>query len=174
MDDGQRLCRAEIGRGTGDQPLERHQKNEAESPLAATSHYLLHRKLSDHLPDDKLIVSVGGRGYDSSETLWAVLVGSWAPVRPFDLCTMLPPTGDTRTLEAKRSGNKREGGVRQREKNGRGGRKPAMNICCLSVPSPTGSGNPRIRCTAAAAAVATPALSNTNTMALLSQTKLER
>lgn len=62
---------------------------------------------------------------------------------------------------------------REREKDGRGGRKLAMNICCLSVPSPTGSGNPRIRC-AAAAAVTTPALSNTNTMALLSQTKLER
>lgn len=61
---------------------------------------------------------------------------------------------------------------RERERNGRGGRKLAMNICCLSVPSPTGSGNPRIHCTAAA--VATPALSNTNTMALLSQTKLER
>lgn len=59
-----------------------------------------------------------------------------------------------------------------REKDWRGGRELAMNICYLSVPSPTGSGNPHIRCTAAA--VATPALSNTNTMALLSQTKLER
>lgn len=60
----------------------------------------------------------------------------------------------------------------EREKDGRGGRKLVMNICCLSVPSPTGSGSPRIRCTAAA--VATPTLSNTNTMALLSQTKLWR
>lgn len=62
--------------------------------------------------------------------------------------------------------------TRETDKYGRGGRKLAMNICCLPVPSPTGSGNPRIRCTAAA--VTTPALSNTNTMALLSQTKLER
>lgn len=53
----------------------------------------------------------------------------------------------------------------------RGGRKLAMYICCLSVPSPTGSGNPHIRCTAAA--VSSQALSNTYTMALLSQTKLE-
>lgn len=54
----------------------------------------------------------------------------------------------------------------------RGGRKLATNICCLSVPSLAGSGNPHIRCTAAA--VSTQALSNTYTMALLSQTKLER
>lgn len=54
----------------------------------------------------------------------------------------------------------------------RGGRKLATNICCRSVPSLAGSGNPHIRCTAAA--VSTQALSNTYTMALLSQTKLER
>ena len=76
-----------------------------------------------------------------------------------------------RYQEGAREKERKRGGRQEREKDGRGGRKLAMNICYLFVPSPTGSGNPRIRCTAAA--VATPALSNTNTMALLSQTKLE-
>lgn len=64
------------------------------------------------------------------------------------------------------------GGRSQRKKDGGGRRKLARNICCRSVPSPTGWGGPRIRC--AAAAVATPACSNTNTIALLSQAKLWR
>lgn len=61
-------------------------------------------------------------------------------------------------------------GLSRQKRGGRGGRKLAMNICCLSVPSPTGSGSPRIRCTAAATKVS----SNTNITALLSQTKLWR
>lgn len=59
-------------------------------------------------------------------------------------------------------------GLSRQRGGGRGGRKLAMNICCLLVPSPTGSGSPRIRCTAAATKVS----SNTNITALLSQTKL--
>lgn len=132
-----------------------------------------------------------------SEIWWAVLRGTLGSPAPFDLCSMQSTTGVTRMCKAQRCGKKtgakeekmrvyhegaseteerethreREGERGdKREKDGRGGTKLAMDICCLSVPSPTGSGSPRTRCTAAA--VATLALSNTNTIALLSQTKL--
>lgn len=131
-------------------------------------------------------VSVRRLGCGINETWWVVLGGHREPRRPLisALCC-LPQVipGRAKPKEVERKGGKdkdyqewarekERGETREREKDGRGGRKLAMNICYLSVPSPTGSENPRIRCTAAA--VATPALSNTNTMALLSQTKLER